>query len=58
MLGHKIALASIHVYSANKMVVPRSVDLKNPLTYSGALRTGSRASEAILWQNLNQLYDK
>ena len=25
---------------------------------SGALRTGSRASEAILWQNLNQLYDK
>ena len=27
-------------------------------TSSGALRTGSRASEAILWQNLNQLYDK
>ena len=30
LLGHKIALASIHVYTANKMVVPRSVDLKNP----------------------------
>ena len=30
MLGHKIALASIHVYSANKMITPRSVDFKNP----------------------------
>ena len=25
---------------------------------SGALRTGSRASEAILWQSLNRFYDK
>ena len=26
--------------------------------YSGALRTGPTASEAILWQSLNQCYDK
>ena len=25
---------------------------------SGALRTGSSDSEAVLWQNLNQFYDK
>ena len=25
---------------------------------SGALRTGSRDSEAVLWQTLNQFYDK
>ena len=24
----------------------------------GALRTGTRVSEAVLWQNLNQCYDK
>ena len=26
--------------------------------FSGALRTGSRDSEAVLWQTLNQFYDK
>ena len=47
----------------------QSLHSKHPLRYSdtfcyfrylhsGALRTGSVAFEAILWQNVDQLYDK
>ena len=57
MQGGLMRKAGGGAYLCDTTVSPlRLVEYKHSLLfYSGALRTGSRASEALLWQSLNNV---
>ena len=50
--------ATIIIHILSSKLISRKISVQEAAGYSGALRTGSMAFEARLWQNLDQLYAK